>query len=1045
MIRAGPPPIDVLNSSEGFTSNPENAATRSESRNPEGGPALSDLAVRPGDTETKKAERDLKIDTVQLSERSMLDLEDSPTLGSFARYSLNARLGDDTPLTDAAPYSAVTAGTSDSVDTFFDDEPQEDLQDESERHSRNQTVLRQVMNMRESRSASPASLEANRHVEGGDVGQERDDRGSIQIMLGSTPILSSFKENSYDSDRKDPPSGADPESRWSMTSWTSSSRSRDEREAPMERIDEYSPVKTPSRPEAPAHLSVSTSASERTPQLWSPDSITSAKTARTTMASMESDAYSTINHVLDQYHDSDLLNSGVTGDGQQQQQQQQLFNTQSPVLARQGGWDPKKVTQLYMQQVARERAAASTSQPQSEPVPAMPETLNLQLTKRTSSLALPPDATEKEVRDDMDEKIVHRTEHTRNVSSSSALSLTLPDVDRSNPARASLNGPEDWEMSPSLAGYDYQALDSPTTDAPPVLPPKDDADWSLSRKPDATVPTIAQDKNRLSKPASRPELPPIEGLGLKINVEPPQHTEFSIKPPPPLPPNSPPPPPAPVASQPPVSQPRMKKPASSSYEHGRSAANVYQHHATLEKARSAVPITMDGIPRPPPRDPNPSLYNVPNSSSTLFNQDRPGVDGPAADGKVASGSASPTPDEKRLKTRNHIIKELVDTEHSFLQDMKVVDDIYRGTSEIIIISLEDVKTLFGNSDQIITFSANFLDSLKQASKPVYVLPKAKRYKSGKSKQDNRTSGQTDHSLDTTDDQSSIYTGPELSDDDKDRKTFVGEAFGAHMNEMEKVYTEYLKNHDSATKKLQVLQKNPKVQIWLKECRSYAHDLTAAWDLDSLLVKPVQRILKYPLLLDGLLNTTPENHPDYTAIDIAAREMKGISMRINEAKKRQEIMAQMEQQQRAKRKESDLRIGFPKAFGRRTEKLKQQVGISDMYEDKAYTAVNQKYGEHYFRVQIAMRDLEMYTSDAEVFLKRFYSFAEAMEQHIEVAQTSYPEVESKWRKFRMMVTDLQTVALPDHVSLTCLTPVRSMLMACSSPPCAKTSLTLSSHC
>ena len=80
--------------------------------------------------------------------------------------------------------------------------------------------------------------------------------------------------------------------------------------------------------------------------------------------------------------------------------------------------------------------------------------------------------------------------------------------------------------------------------------------------------------------------------------------------------------------------------------------------------------------------------------------------------------------------RRHIIKELVDTEHLWIsQDLKVVDDIYRGTSNVIIISAEDVKTLFSNSEQIVAFSTSFLDALKQASKSVYVLSKSKRWRS----------------------------------------------------------------------------------------------------------------------------------------------------------------------------------------------------------------------------------------------------------------------------------------------------------------------------
>lgn len=340
--------------------------------------------------------------------------------------------------------------------------------------------------------------------------------------------------------------------------------------------------------------------------------------------------------------------------------------------------------------------------------------------------------------------------------------------------------------------------------------------------------------------------------------------------------------------------------------------------------------------------------------------------------------------------------------------MKVVDDIYRATANIIVMTPEDVKTLFGNSDQIVAFSTNFLDALKQSAKSVYVLPKSKRYRV------NRVSNATSHSG-NTDDQSSI-NGVDLSDDEKDRKTSIGEAFGGHMTMMEKVYTDYLKNHDSANQKLQALQKNHKVEIWLKECRAYAHDLTSAWDLDSLLVKPVQRILKYPLLLDQLVEVTPENHPDFTALDIAAREMKGMAKRIDEAKRRADLMEQVTNTR--KRKESDVRIGLSKAFGRRTEKLRQQVGLSDMVEDKAYSAVSEKFGSHFFQLQVVMRDVEMYTNDVVEFTNRFCKFATAMEAHIEVGQTSYPELESKWRKFRMTTTEMSTHALPDHVGFLC---------------------------
>lgn len=923
--------------------------------------------------ESLKSERELTINTGHLSERSVLDLsmEDSPTLGTYDRFSSNlcrVQEGTATPPSDVEPSSAITARTSDSVDTFFDDEPQEDSQDNSRNPSQDhQTLLDQIMHMRDS-SPSPESPQRPGATE--ESNSEKDDRESIQIMLGDTPVLERAPSKGHRNEKlKNAPQGEEPESRWSMSSWTSSTRSRDDRDTPMERIDEH----CSSHLTQPTDQSTSTSTSEQIPQqAWSPASFSSPQTDRTTL---DSDAYSTINRVLDHYHDANVVSPELMNDVQQH------ILTQSPDLARQGGWDPKKVTQLYLQELAKRRYEQSTS---------MPDPLKVQIRKRTTSLRIPP-VPEKEVREDHDEKMVESMERGHNESTPSGNRLAV-DEGELKPARASLTGPDDWNMSPSLGGIYLQAeaVDSPIEEKP-SLPPKD---WKTLK---------VEMPNQVAQSAgdSRPQLPPIQGLGLAINIMPPQKEDSPVIPPPPLPIHSPPPPPA--------------DPVSSNTYHDKPHTNDAMVPSVPSQDSSRPSRSMDSSVQP-------------SGSSSMF-EGRPSVEGPSVSTESTSKTSSPSPDQKRLTRRRHIIKELVDTEHSFGQDMKVVDDIYKGTSNVIIISAEDVKTLFGNSDQIVAFSTNFLDALKGASKSVYVLPKSKRWRS------NRVSNATSYSG-NTDDQSSI-NGVELSDDDKDRKTFIGEAFGHHMANMEKVYAEYLKNHDAANQKLQVLQKNPKVQIWLKECRAYAHDLTSAWDLDSLLVKPVQRILKYPLLLDQLLEATTENHPDYTALDVAVRESKGISMRINEMKRRADIMEQVTSNR--KRKESDVRIGLSKAFGRRTEKLRQQVGLSDMVEDKAYSAVYDKFGSCFFQLQVVMRDVEMYTNDVQIFMNRFCDFVLAMEAHIDVGQTNYPEVESKWRKFRMSTREMSMTALTDHVSLLALISCHTALTRARSPLFARTLL------
>lgn len=60
------------------------------------------------------------------------------------------------------------------------------------------------------------------------------------------------------------------------------------------------------------------------------------------------------------------------------------------------------------------------------------------------------------------------------------------------------------------------------------------------------------------------------------------------------------------------------------------------------------------------------------------------------------------------------------------------------------------------------------------------------------------------------------------------------------------------------------------------------------DLGSLLIKPVQRLMKYPLLLRELLNSTPTSHPDHEALQHALFTMRTINWNINELKRRKDL-------------------------------------------------------------------------------------------------------------------------------------------------------------
>lgn len=64
--------------------------------------------------------------------------------------------------------------------------------------------------------------------------------------------------------------------------------------------------------------------------------------------------------------------------------------------------------------------------------------------------------------------------------------------------------------------------------------------------------------------------------------------------------------------------------------------------------------------------------------------------------------------------------------------------------------------------------------------------------------------------------------------------------------------------------------------------------TSAFDLHSLLLKPIQRVLKYPLLLQELLKNTDPNHVDYNDLRSALNCMQEVASYINEIKRRRDM-------------------------------------------------------------------------------------------------------------------------------------------------------------
>lgn len=79
---------------------------------------------------------------------------------------------------------------------------------------------------------------------------------------------------------------------------------------------------------------------------------------------------------------------------------------------------------------------------------------------------------------------------------------------------------------------------------------------------------------------------------------------------------------------------------------------------------------------------------------------------------------------------------------------------------------------------------------------------------------------------------------------------------------------------------------------MSHTQTLAQSLTHAWDLPSLLIKPVQRLLKYSLLLNAIIEETPDAHADKANLKQARLKMEQVAHGVNEGRRRREVVKEV---------------------------------------------------------------------------------------------------------------------------------------------------------
>lgn len=126
---------------------------------------------------------------------------------------------------------------------------------------------------------------------------------------------------------------------------------------------------------------------------------------------------------------------------------------------------------------------------------------------------------------------------------------------------------------------------------------------------------------------------------------------------------------------------------------------------------------------------------------------------------------------------------------------------------------------------------------------------------------------------------------------------VGQVFTTHIGLLA-LYSQYLWRYSGFQAQFEELMQNKRFQDWLRECATAVQareKQESPLTIGAYLIKPVQRLPRYELLLVTLLRATAASHHDHGAIKAAAEAVRTANQAINQQRRVQEDMMKVREQ------------------------------------------------------------------------------------------------------------------------------------------------------
>ncbi|XP_026524401.1 rho guanine nucleotide exchange factor 38 [Notechis scutatus] len=277
--------------------------------------------------------------------------------------------------------------------------------------------------------------------------------------------------------------------------------------------------------------------------------------------------------------------------------------------------------------------------------------------------------------------------------------------------------------------------------------------------------------------------------------------------------------------------------------------------------------------------------------------------------------------KRMMARRQKIIAEILQTERDYLSDLELCIRIVVEPLKKRQIARLDVDSLFSNIESVHEISSKLLSLLEEAT---------------------------------------LDVEPAIQ--------IIGQVFLQIKDVLEEAYKIYCYHHDDAHLLLEFYEKDEELKQCIKDC---LHSLKKIYeeggkpnllDMGSLMIKPIQRVMKYPLLLCELLNATPKSHPDHKALQDALVAMKDMNMNINELKRRKDIVLKYkknDEDESLKDKFSKLNIhSISKKSKRVTGHLKILTGGEPQVKDEVFNKQEKLFKSLEKTVKLCMKNIPL---------------------------------------------------------------------------------------